>query len=321
MTLKLDWMRGCATALVTPFKSDGSIDEERMRALVDRQINGGVRLLVPCGTTGESATMTEDEDTRVIGLTIEVARGRAKVIAGAGSNSTASAVEYSQRARDAGADAVLQVAPWYNKPTQEGLYAHFRAIAEAVPETPIMLYNVPGRTSSNIAAQTTLRLAKDCENIIAIKEASGNLSQIMEILRERPANFCVLSGDDALTLPLISLGAEGIVSVASNEVPDLMSRMTELALEGGWDDARELHYRLLPLMEINFVESSPGPVKAAMAMMGLLEENFRLPLVPITDKSRAKIREDRRSGSAARCPDRLCLSDTRGRYFLRGCDS
>lgn len=291
MTMKLDWMRGCATALVTPFKGDGSVDEDRMRALVDRQINGGVRLLVPCGTTGESATMTEDEDARVIGLTIEVARGRAKVIAGAGSNSTSSAVEYSRSAHDLGADAVLQVAPWYNKPTQEGLYAHFRAIAEAIPEMPIMVYNVPGRTSSNIAAQTTLRLAKDCENIVAIKEASGNLSQIMEILRERPANFCVFSGDDAVTLPLISLGAEGIVSVASNEVPDLMSRMTELALEGRWDDARELHYRLLPLMEINFVESSPGPVKAAMAMMGLLEENFRLPLVPITDKSRAKIRE------------------------------
>ncbi|HSV33127.1 MAG TPA: 4-hydroxy-tetrahydrodipicolinate synthase [Pyrinomonadaceae bacterium] len=289
--MKLDWMRGCATALVTPFKSDGSVDEASMRALVDRQINGGVRLLVPCGTTGESATMTEDEDARVIGLTIEVARGRAKVIAGAGSNSTSSAVEYSRRARDLGADAVLQVAPWYNKPTQEGLYAHFRAIAAAIPETPIMLYNVPGRTSSNIAAQTTLRLAKDCENIVAIKEASGNLSQIMEILRERPANFCVLSGDDAVTLPLISLGAKGIVSVASNEVPDLMSRMTELALDGKWNDARELHYRLLPLMEINFVESSPGPVKAAMALMGLLEENFRLPLVPITDKSRAKIRD------------------------------
>src|SRR5438093_1312446 len=290
MTMKLDWMRGFATALVTPFKSDGAIDEERMRALVDRQINGGVRLLVPCGTTGESATMTEDEDTRVIGLTIEAARGRAKVIAGAGSNSTASAVEYSRRAHDLGADAVLQVAPWYNKPTQEGLYAHFRAIAEAIPEMPIMLYNVPGRTSSNIAAQTTLRLAKDCENIVAIKEASGNLSQIMEILRERPANFALLSGDDAVTLPLIALGADGIVSVASNEIPDLMSRMTQLALDGNWTEARALHYRILPLMEINFIESSPGPVKAAMVMMGLLEENFRLPLVPIQEKSRDKIR-------------------------------
>ena len=291
MTMKIDWMRGCATALVTPFKSGGSIDEERMRALVDRQISGGVKLLVPCGTTGESATMTEDEDARVIGMTIDVARGRAKVIAGAGSNSTASAINYSKRFADAGADAVLQVAPWYNKPTQEGLYAHFRAIAEAVPNLPIMLYNVPGRTSSNIAAQTTLRLARDCENIVAVKEASGNLSQIMEILRERPDGFAVLSGDDAVTLPLIALGAEGIVSVASNEVPDLMSQMTNFALAGKWDEARALHYRLLPLMETNFIESSPGPVKAAMAMMGLLEENFRLPLVPITDKSRARLRD------------------------------
>src|SRR5436190_2444782 len=291
MTMKLDWMRGCATALVTPFTTDGAIDEERMRALIDRQINGGVRLLVPCGTTGESATMTEEEDARVIGLTIDVARGRAKVIAGAGSNSTASAIDYSKRARDAGADALLQVAPWYNKPTQEGLYAHFRAIAEAIPETPVMLYNVPGRTSSNISAQTALRLARDCQNIVAVKEASGNLTQIMEILRERPPHFSVLSGDDAVTLPLIALGADGIVSVASNEIPDLMSRMTELALAGKWDEARALHYRILPLMEINFIESSPGPVKAAMAMMGLLEENFRLPLVPIQEKSRARIRE------------------------------
>lgn len=291
MTMKVDWMRGCATALVTPFKADGAIDEDRLRALVDRQINGGVRLLVPCGTTGESATMTEAEDQRVIAITVEAARGRAHVIAGTGSNSTASAIEYSQRARDLGADAMLQVAPWYNKPTQEGLHAHFRAIAAAIPDTPIMLYNVPGRTSSNISAQTVLRLARDCENIVAIKEASGNLSQIMEILRGRPANFRVLSGDDAVTLPLIALGAEGIVSVASNEIPDQMSRMTELALDGNWSEARALHYRILPLMEINFIESSPGPVKAAMAMMGLLEENFRLPLVPIQEKSRTQIRE------------------------------
>jgi 4-hydroxy-tetrahydrodipicolinate synthase len=291
MTMKVDWMRGCATALVTPFKADGAIDEHRLRALVDRQITGGVRLLVPCGTTGESATMTEAEDQMVIAITIEVARGRARVIAGTGSNSTAAAIEYSQRARDLGADAVLQVAPWYNKPTQEGLYAHFRAVAESIPETPIMLYNVPGRTSSNIAAPTVLRLARDCENIVAVKEASGNLTQIMEILRERPANFCVLSGDDAVTLPLIALGAEGIVSVASNEIPDLMSRLTELALAGNWTEARALHYRILPLMEINFIESSPGPVKAAMAMMGLLDENFRLPLVPIQENSRARIRE------------------------------
>jgi 4-hydroxy-tetrahydrodipicolinate synthase len=289
--MKLDWMRGCATALVTPFKADGAIDEDRLGVLVDRQITNGVRLLVPCGTTGESATMTEAEDQRVIAITVDIARGRARVIAGTGSNSTAAAIEASLRARDLGADAMLQVAPYYNKPTQDGLYAHFRAIAEAVPDTPIMLYNVPGRTSSNIAAKTVLRLANDCDNIVAIKEASGNLSQIMEILRERPANFRVLSGDDAVTLPLISLGGEGIVSVASNEIPDLMSRMTELALEGNWSEARAVHYRILPLMEINFIESSPGPVKAVMAMMGLLEENFRLPLVPIQEQSRTRIRE------------------------------
>jgi 4-hydroxy-tetrahydrodipicolinate synthase len=289
--MKVEWMRGCATALVTPFKADGAIDEDRLRILVERQINGGVRLLVPCGTTGESATMGEAEDERVIAITVEVARGRARVIAGTGSNSTSAAIEYSQRARDLGADAMLQVAPYYNKPTQEGMYAHFRAIAEAVPKTPVMLYNVPGRTSSNISAQTVLRLARDCENIAAIKEASGDLTQIMQILRERPENFRVLSGDDAVTLPLIALGADGIVSVASNEIPDLMSRMTELALEGNWSEARSLHYRLLPLMQINFIESSPGPVKAAMAMMGLLEENFRLPLVPIQEQSRNRIRE------------------------------
>jgi 4-hydroxy-tetrahydrodipicolinate synthase len=291
MTMKVDWMRGCATALVTPFRDDGAVDEECLRSLIDRQIEGGVRLLVPCGTTGESATMTEAEDQRVIAITVEVARGRARVIAGTGSNSTAAAIEYSQRARDLGAGGVLQVAPWYNKPTQEGLYAHFHAVAEAIPETPIMLYNVPGRTSSNIAAETVLRLAQDCENIVAIKEASGSLTQIMQILRERPANFCVLSGDDAVTLPLIALGGEGIVSVASNEIPELMSRMTDLALDGNWTEARALHYHILPLMEINFIESSPGPVKAAMAMMGLLKENFRLPLVPIQEKSRARIGE------------------------------
>jgi 4-hydroxy-tetrahydrodipicolinate synthase len=235
--------------------------------------------------------MTEAEDERVIQLTIEVARGRGRVIAGTGSNSTAAACQYSERARDLGADAVLVVAPFYNKPTQEGLYAHFRAVAESVKGLPVVIYNVPGRTSSNISAETTLRLAEDVENIVAVKEASGNLSQIMEILRRRPAGFRVLSGDDAVTLPLIVLGGDGLISVASNEAPELMSRLVDLALAGKWDDARELHFRLLPLMEANFIESSPGPVKAAMAMMGLLAENFRLPLVPIQEKSRERIRE------------------------------
>jgi 4-hydroxy-tetrahydrodipicolinate synthase len=289
--MKVDWLRGCATALVTPFTASGEVDGVRMRALIDYQLNNGVRLLVPCGTTGESATMTEGEDERVIQLTIELARGRGKVIAGTGSNSTAAACQYSERARELGADAVLVVAPFYNKPTQEGLYAHFRAVAESVRGLPVVIYNVPGRTSSNISAETTLRLAHDVENIVAVKEASGNLSQIMEILRLRPADFRVLSGDDAVTLPLIALGGDGLISVASNEAPELMSRLVDLALAGKWNEARGLHFRLLPLMEANFIESSPGPVKAAMAMMGLLEENFRLPLVPIQEKSRERIRE------------------------------
>ena len=291
MTMKIDWMRACATALVTPFTSDGSIDEPALTRLIEYQIGNGVKVLVPCGTTGESATMTEEEDQRVISLTIELAKGCARVIAGGGSNSTAVATENSKTIRDLGADAVLQVAPFYNKPTQDGLYAHFRAIAEAVPDFPIVIYNVPGRTSSNISAETTLRLARDCENIVAVKEASGNLSQIMEILRERPQGFHVLSGDDAITLPLIALGGDGLISVASNEAPKLMSQMVNLALEGKWNEARELHYRLLPLMEVNFVESSPGPVKAALAMMGMIEENYRLPLVPIQEKSKAKVRK------------------------------
>jgi len=284
-------MRGCATALVTPFGADGGLDIERMRSLVARQIEGGVRLLVPCGTTGESVTMSDEERGQVIGATVEVARGRARVIAGTGSNNTAHAVEQSRRAAELGADAVLVVAPYYNKPTQEGLYQHFRAVAEAVPETPVVLYNVPGRTSSNIAAETTLRLARDCANVAAVKEASGNLAQIMEILRGRPEGFLVLSGDDALTFAMLALGADGLVSVASNEAPRELSRMVDAALAGRWDEAREMHYRLLPLMDVNFVESSPGPVKAALALMGLLEENLRLPLVPVTEKTRARVRE------------------------------
>lgn len=289
--MKIDWMRGCATALVTPFTSGGAIDEGRLRSLVERQIEGGVKLLVPCGTTGESVTMSEEEDRRVIGMTVEAARGRAYVIAGTGSNSTASAIEYSLAARSLGADAVLVVAPYYNKPTQEGLYAHFRSVAEAVDDLPVIIYNVPGRTACNITAQTALRLAREVENITAVKEASGDLAQIMAILRGRPEDFYVLSGDDALTLAMIALGADGLISVASNEAPDLMSRMVELALAGQWAEARELHYRLLPLMEVNFIESSPGPVKAALAMMNLLEEHFRLPLVPVTEKSRERVRE------------------------------
>ena len=291
MTMQVDWLRGCATALVTPFTSDGAVDVERLRALIEYQIAGGIRLLVPCGTTGESATMSDEEDQLVIKTTVEVANGRAKVIAGTGSNSTAAAIQYSQTARDLGVDAVLSVAPYYNKPTQEGLYAHFRAIAESVSDLPVVIYNVPGRTSSTIAAETTVRLARDVENIVAVKEASGSLPLIMEILRSRPDGFRVISGDDSFTLAIIALGGDGLISVASNEIPGLMNQLVDLALAGNWAEARSLHYRLLPLLEANFIESSPGPVKAAMAMMGLIEENFRLPLVPIQEKSRVRLRE------------------------------
>jgi 4-hydroxy-tetrahydrodipicolinate synthase len=291
MTMSIDWLTGCATAMVTPFAPDGTVDETRLRALVERQIAGGVRLLVPCGTTGESATMSDEEQVRVIATTVSIARGRARVIAGTGGNATAGTVERARAARAAGADAVLVVAPYYNKPTQGGLVAHFRAVAEAVAGLPVVLYNVPGRTASNIEAPTVQTLAKTTENIVAVKEASGNMAQIMTILRERSAGFRVLSGDDAITLPLIALGAEGIISVVSNEVPDLMSRLTDLALQGDWGAARALHFRLLPLMDANFLESNPGPVKAAMALMGLLEERFRLPLVPVQDRTRARLRE------------------------------
>lgn len=291
MTMRVDWLQGCATALVTPFTATGSVDEERMRALLERQIAGGVRVLVPCGTTGEGATLTDVEQQLVTQITIDVAEGQARVIAGVGSNSTAVTVDRARAAKGAGADAVLVVAPYYNKPTQAGLVAHFSAVAEAVSGLPVVMYNVPGRTASNISAATTLQLAREIPNIAGIKEASGDFAQMMAILRDRPAGFRVLSGDDAVTLPLIALGADGIISVVSNEVPDRMAQLTESALAGDWNAARALHYRLLPLMEANFIESNPGPVKAAMALMGLLEEQFRLPLVPVEEKTRARLRE------------------------------
>jgi 4-hydroxy-tetrahydrodipicolinate synthase len=291
MTMNVEWLRGCATALVTPFNANGAVDEGRLRNLIEYQIAGGVRMLVPCGTTGESATMSEAEDQQVIKITVDVARGRARVIAGTGSNSTVAAVEYSKAARALGADAVLSVAPYYNKPTQEGLLAHFTTVAEAVSDLPVVIYNVPGRTSLNITAATTLKLAQEVPNIVATKEASGDLAQIMTILRNRPTHFRVFSGDDALTFPMLALGAEGLISVAANEAPELMSRMVDLGLAGEWEAARELHFKLLPLMEANFIESSPGPVKAALALMNIIEENFRLPLVPVQEKTRARMRE------------------------------
>lgn len=292
MRARTNWMTGCATAMVTPFRKDGSVDEECFRRLAERQIKGGVKLLVPCGTTGESATMTEAERLNLIRLAVEVAHRReAKVIAGTGSNSTAATIEFTRRARELGADAALIVAPYYNKPTQAGLYAHFSEIAKSVTDFPIMLYNVPGRTASNISAETTLRLAADHPNIVATKEASGDLSQVMAILAGRPKGFKVFSGDDATTLPLIALGADGLVSVIANEMPKEASRMVEKALDGAWTAARKLHFQLLPLMEANFIESSPAPCKFVMKEMGLLEENLRLPLVPVTKETQGILKK------------------------------
>ncbi len=290
--MKTDWIRGCGTALVTPFKKDGSIDEGCFKKLVERQIRGGVKILIPCGTTGESVTMSEDERLRVIEMTVEVARKKGgHVIAGTGGNNTAATVQFTRRANELGIDGALVVAPFYNKPTQEGMFAHFSAVAEAVPDLPIMLYNVPGRTASNISADTTLRLAAANENIVATKEASGNFSQIMEILRGRPKYFKVFSGDDATTLPFISLGADGLVSVCANEIPKETSAMVETAMAGDYKRAQKIHYRILALMEANFIESSPAPCKFVMKEMGLLEENLRLPLVPVTEPTRKILRD------------------------------
>ena len=291
MTMKTDWMRGCATALVTPFKKDGSIDDECFVKLVERQIKGGVKLLVPCGTTGESVTMNEAERLHVIALTVDVAkRLGAHVIAGTGSNSTSATIDFTRKAREAGADAALIVAPYYNKPTQDGMFAHFSEIAKSVKDFPIMLYNVPSRTSSNISAATTLKLAEAHSNIVATKEASGDYSQVMHILANRPRDVKVFSGDDASTLPLAVLGADGLVSVCANEMPRETARMVVHSLNGSFHFARKLHYRLLPLMEANFAESSPAPCKFVMKEMGLLEENLRLPLVPVTPETRARLK-------------------------------
>lgn len=289
--MKVSWMRGCATALVTPFRRDGSLDEECFVRLVERQVKGGVRILVPCGTTGESVTMSDEERLNVIRLTVAVAkRLKAHVVAGTGSNNTAATIDFTRKARELGADAALVVAPYYNKPTQEGMFAHFSEIAKSVKGFPIMLYNVPGRTSSNISAATTLRLAEKHDNIVATKEASGNFSQVMEILAGRPRNFAVFSGDDATTIPLIALGCDGLVSVISNELPKETSKMVEHALNGSFHFARKIHFKMLELMEANFIESSPAPCKFVMKELGLLEENLRLPLVPVTKAAQDKLR-------------------------------
>lgn len=279
---------GTTVALVTPFAADGRLDSQALRRLVDWQIREGIECILVAGTTGESATLTQPELKLLLETVVEQVAGRVPVICGTGSNSTDRSLEATAIAARAGADAVLVVAPYYNKPTQEGLYQHYRAIAESTT-LPVVIYNVPGRTGCNITAATTLRLA-EIPNIAAVKEASGNLVQIMTILRDRPPGFLVLSGDDAVTLPLLAAGADGVISVVANQVPGPFSRMVRAARAGDWETARQLHYQLLDLMEVNFIESNPIPVKAALAMMGRLQEVYRLPLTPISPAGRDKLR-------------------------------
>ena len=287
-------LRGALTALVTPFTRTGAIDEPTLVRLVERQIDAGINGLVPVGTTGESPTLSADEDARVIELTIETVcrRGvaaRTPVVAGTGSNDTRSAITYTRRAASLGADAALVVAPYYNKPDQRMLEAHYRAIADE-GGLPIVVYNVPGRTGSNISAETTLRLAEH-ERIIAIKEASANLEQIMTISRDRPEGFAILSGDDSWTLPILGVGGDGVISVASNEIPDVMVALCAAARGGDWGKARRIHELHLDLFRVNFVSPNPVPVKAALAEMGLIEDVLRQPLLPLADAERGRLRE------------------------------
>jgi 4-hydroxy-tetrahydrodipicolinate synthase len=279
---------GTGTALVTPFCTDGSLDEASLRRLVRRQIDAGIDFLVPCGTTGESPTLSHEEHLRVAEITVELAKGKVPVLAGGGGYNTSEVISIARELVDIGADGILSVTPYYNKPTQEGLFQHYRAIAEAVP-LPIILYSVQGRTGVNIEPGTVKRLAQ-IENIVGIKEASGNISQMAAILNAVPEEFIVLSGDDAITIPIISLGGRGVISVVSNEIPGEMSQLTRLALKGDYPAAREIHRRFHPLMEINFAESNPIPVKAALAEMGLLEAVWRLPLVAPKPENRERIR-------------------------------
>lgn len=280
--------QGCGTALVTPFRSsDSALDEDCLRRLVRRQIESGIHFLVPCGTTGENPTLSRAEHLRVVEITLEEAKGKIPVLAGCGGNDTRQVAELAKELESLGADGLLVVTPYYNKPTPDGLFEHYQAVARA-SRLPIVVYNVPGRTGLNVDPATLARLAR-IETVVGVKEASGNISQIAAVFQVVPSDFVVLSGDDALTLPVISLGGAGVISVASNEVPYAMARMVSLCLEGDFPGACEMHRRLHALMEINFIESNPGPVKAALAMMGQLEPVFRLPLVAPRADSLKKI--------------------------------
>jgi 4-hydroxy-tetrahydrodipicolinate synthase len=278
---------GCGTALVTPFTSSGAVDEAAVRRLAKRQVEAGVHFLVPCGTTGEAPTLSASERSRVVEIVVDEAGGRVPVLAGAGGYDTREVIEAARAMQAAGASGLLSVTPYYNKPTPEGLYRHYQAIAEATP-LPIVVYNVPGRTGCNVDPATLARLAT-IPHVVGVKEASGNMTQICEVVRGVPEEFLVLSGDDALTLPAMAVGARGVISVASNERPAEMAQLVEAAEANDFAFARELHSRLLPLMLANFAESNPIPVKAAMAQMGLLEESYRLPMVPPRAETREKL--------------------------------
>lgn len=282
--------KGAITAIVTPFKENGELDEESLRRLVGFQIENGIDGIVPCGTTGESPTLDYEEHQRVIEIVIDAANGKVPVIAGTGSNSAREAIDETKKAADAGADASLQVCPYYNKPTQEGLYRHFSAIANAVG-IPIIIYNIQGRTAVNMETSTLARLAKDHSNIIGVKEASGNLAQMMDVISTLPKEFVVLSGDDNLTLPLMVLGGKGVISVASNIAPKEMYDLTKYALNGDFEKARKLHYELLPLFKGIFIETNPIPIKAALAMKGMLKEVYRLPLCEMKTENKEKLRQ------------------------------
>lgn len=284
-------LTGCHTALVTPFTRTGAVDEPRLRALVEAQIAAGVDGLVPCGTTGESPTLTHEEHNHVIELVVKFAAKRCQVIAGTGSNSTDEAITLTRHAKDAGADASLQVAPYYNKPTQAGLLAHFRAVAEQ-GGLPVILYNIPGRCGVDVANETTARLRRELPHlIVGLKEATGNVDRVSQLRALVDNDFVILSGDDSLTLPMMSVGAQGVISVASNVVPREVTELTHAALEGDCARAGRMHAKLFPLFKDLFIETNPIPVKAALAMMGQIEETYRLPLVPMADHNKATLRK------------------------------
>ncbi len=280
-------LRGCGTALVTPFRKDGSVDEVALRRLVQFQLRAGIDFLVPCGTTGETPTLEHGEYLGVIRLVIQEAGGKVPIIVGVGGNSTKKVCKLATEVEELNVQGILSVAPYYNKPTQEGLYQHFKAIAEST-HLPVVLYNVPGRTASNIEPATVARLSQ-IPNIVAIKEACGNIVQQMEVLSAVKPGFSVLSGDDAFTFPLMALGGKGVICTCSNQIPAQMVRLTHLMLEGKIDEARQLHFHLLPIMQANFLETNPGPVKAGLAMMGMIEEVYRLPIVLMKPENRAKL--------------------------------